>query len=130
MKSLQRKLKNKKGFTLIELIVVIVILGVLAAIAIPKLSGFSDTAKKSADVATAKTIATAALTYYAETGKEPKLGDNTLNNYLDDTSPKAQSSGKDFVIGSWSDGDFIITDGTTTFYPAPQGESGGDGDGD
>ena len=40
--------KSKKGFTLIELIIVIVILGILAAIAIPKFVGFSSEAKKSA----------------------------------------------------------------------------------
>ena len=41
-------IKEKKGFTLIELIIVIVILGILAAIAIPKFIGFSKEAKISA----------------------------------------------------------------------------------
>jgi type IV pilus assembly protein PilA len=44
-----KKIGKKKGFTLIELIVVIAILGVLAAIAIPRFSGFTDKAKKQAD---------------------------------------------------------------------------------
>ncbi|OGP29913.1 MAG: hypothetical protein A2073_04635 [Deltaproteobacteria bacterium GWC2_42_11] len=45
-------LKNKKGFTLIEIIAVLVILGILAAIAIPKyISLQQDAAQKSADAA-------------------------------------------------------------------------------
>ncbi len=40
-------MKNQKGFTLIELMVVIVIIGILAAIAIPSMSSVSDKARAS-----------------------------------------------------------------------------------
>ena len=54
------KVRNlKKAFTLIELIFVIVIIGVLAAVAIPKFSHLSSNAKISSEMATAATVQSA-----------------------------------------------------------------------
>ena len=57
--------RNKKGFTLIELIVVIAILAILAAIAIPTFSGITDSADERVELANARSIATAYNAYAA-----------------------------------------------------------------
>jgi type IV pilus assembly protein PilA len=61
-----KKMKNRKGFTLIELIVVIVIIGILAAILIPRLTGFTEKADRTQAVVWAKEVATAMDAYQAE----------------------------------------------------------------
>ncbi len=49
----------KKAFSLIELVLVMVLIGVLAAIALPKFRGLSSNAKITAEIATASTIQSA-----------------------------------------------------------------------
>ncbi|MBU3110247.1 type II secretion system protein [Clostridium lacusfryxellense] len=58
--------KKKKGFTLIELIAVIAILAILGAILVPKIAGYSDSAKKSKAIVDAKIIVNAAAAYNAD----------------------------------------------------------------
>lgn len=59
-------LKESRGFTLIELIVVVAILGVLAAVLVPTISGYITDAKTNAANANAQTVYTAVQMVIAE----------------------------------------------------------------
>ena len=61
-------MESRKGFTLIELMVVILIVGILAAVAIPILRGRIDAAKWSEGKAMMGSIGTAIRAYHAEKG--------------------------------------------------------------
>lgn len=63
------KKRNMKGFTLVELVVVIAILGILAAIAVPKLSGSKANAETAAKKATLRTIESAWMLYETDNPK-------------------------------------------------------------
>lgn len=61
-----RMKENNHGFTLVELVVVIVILAILAAILVPALLGYIHKAKKQQDILRAKNCLTAAQTEFTE----------------------------------------------------------------
>jgi type IV pilus assembly protein PilA len=65
---MKKMMKNNKGFTLIELVIVIAILGVLAAVAITMFPKLADSSRGGADVTRATQIKSAISTYIAESG--------------------------------------------------------------
>lgn len=128
----KKNLKNRKGFTLIELIVVIVIIGILAAIVIPRLTGFQETARYRADVAQAKTIATAAASYYADKSDDAdsveKLVDEGLLQSNEASGETVHDAyGKPFKLTS-KDGEITVTNSRgLVLFPVPKDKPAGYG---
>jgi type IV pilus assembly protein PilA len=75
------RLQRKEGFTLIELMIVIAIIGILAAIAIPQFSAYRTRSYNSAAQSDLRNMATAEEAYYVDqskyTGDETKLASGT-----------------------------------------------------
>ena len=97
-RALHRRTKDEKGFTLIELIVVIAVLGILATLAIPRVIGVKSRAETAADDANEKIIRNALERYYAEEGSYPaadadsKLPTDELKDYLDEIPTKSDKT--------------------------------------
>ncbi|TCT16895.1 type IV pilus assembly protein PilA [Natranaerovirga pectinivora] len=68
MKNIKKFFKNQKGFSLVELIIVIAILAVIAGIAAPNLIGYVQRSRVSADESNATLIANAILVELADRG--------------------------------------------------------------
>lgn len=93
--------KNKKGFTLVELIVVLVIIAILAAVLVPTVSGYIGRAKKTSAQASLKSVVTAAQS----------AGTDLIGQYDSVTTAKATSGFNFATLMSDNSGDKNITKG-------------------
>jgi len=71
MKTFRRR-RNEQGFTLLELIIVVAIIGILATIAMPKLMHTPDKAKEAVLRTDLRTLRDVIDQYYADKGKYPE----------------------------------------------------------
>ena len=145
VQKLRERSQGEGGFTLVELLVVMLILGLLAAIAIPSFFNQREKAKDADAKAAARTAQTAMETY--ATGNQGSYADatagaaaddlNTIEPTLNDSTVAAVSTDDTYTVTVTSEGNaanqFAISranDGTTSLTcgtPTPAGDTGTDG---
>lgn len=113
LQTMNKRLHNKKGFTLIELIVVIAIIAILAAVLIPRFTGFTKDANEKAAISNARNILVAVEAMLTQ-------GDTDI------TVDKIEGyTGKAYLATS-KDVPGYLLDGTTVITNAASGELGDD----
>ncbi len=73
-------IKNRKGFTLVELVVVIAILGILAGLAIPRFMSATETARGARIIADMRTLESAETLYNVEKGVYTDSMEDLIDN--------------------------------------------------
>ncbi|MBC7074845.1 MAG: prepilin-type N-terminal cleavage/methylation domain-containing protein [Syntrophomonadaceae bacterium] len=76
------KINKNRGFTLVELVIVMAILAVLAALAIPKYTSVLSEAKAKSDQTNVKLLQDAIDLYYAENGEYPATLNDLEPDYI------------------------------------------------
>ena len=102
MEKENRTIKKRKGFMLLELIIVVAIIGILAAVAIPNLVGMTDEAKVAKIQSDLSTIGTAMEVYHVKKGGTYPTNLSVLegdNGYLKKVPDPPTGAGK-YTIGN------------------------------
>lgn len=123
------KKRKRKGFMLLELIIVVAIIGILAAVAMPDLVGFTDEAKVARIQSDLSAIGTAAEVYYTKKGTYPEstavlVAENLLKSEpqppdtvkytIDKTTGEATATFKNVTYSSFGKKAGTTSGGTTT----------------
>lgn len=116
---LKKQVKEQKGFTLVELLAVIVILGIIAAIAVPAIGNIINDSKEDAAISDALNIINAARIAQAAgdlNADDAPWNYDDLGNYI------SKAADQDFEL-SFTDGEFVISNHDANQYVTSGTES-------
>jgi type IV pilus assembly protein PilA len=113
-----RKLRSKKGFTLIELMIVVAIIGILAAIAIPNFLKFQAKSKQSEAKSNLGAVFTGEVAFFGETNR---YGNFQEINWAASGTPRYHYliGGTLGTAGTWGGIDNISNVGNPTLPTVP-----------
>ncbi len=130
-----RKMMNKKGFTLVELMIVVVILGILVAIAVPIYSAVTKNAKRKACAGDMRIIRSNLASYVLTGGDEGGMVSTVPSDLYSDTKfaamfdkgvvPKCPNSGEEYDILFTTIDKFKVKCSATTEDACPMAQSEG-----
>jgi len=107
-------MRNEKGFTLMELMIVIVIIGILAAIGVPTYQGFIARSKKAVCDTNKRTLQTALDMYRIESNGVDPVDLDALSTYMGEAN-----SLNEFQCPMWVTGDKYGIAGGKITCPKP-----------
>lgn len=124
-KSLQKK--KRAGFTLVEMVIVVAILGILSGIGFMQFGNIQETSRKNSDYVAASNLATATSLYISEYPEEVKFSDSDDEKTIEISSliekgyithePESQSERSDFSIKLLKSGEIQVSSNNKKFYP-------------
>lgn len=137
---MKRTKRNNKGFSLVELIIVIAIMAILAGVLAPQFVKYINRSRKSTDIQNAQQIATAISAEFADTATTAAIAEQEITDgkakWNGDTAegskartqqevlggvPKVKAASGNFSYSVSEDGEVTVKVGETELYPEAKG---------